>query len=325
MRVYKEIDIAEACAPFEVADWIYLGRIPELIPDDYGSDVRTNIRALTEEMSIKTEDYTRSELAAYGIHVDMGFYWDATSDISAEVYFKRDFDSERGEWVEFQGPPPPDYFPRKFLVDDINEKMRAPREQAQLETLLALMGGKLVAYGFKIPEGWEWEDGEPAHPKEGALDSWLDLFERAKVEPIPSSFWRNIPDIWEYGGGIAHPPSFIGCWVSTLDVFRLFPQPKLTALPLNLDLYADCGVVIESQGTSSLRPVPSGKGRKPKGDGVLQKAIVFEFKRRRDAGELPVKQEAVIVECIQWVKDALGEDIGRSTAQRHLAQINAQI
>ncbi|WP_323715661.1 hypothetical protein [Paracoccus aminovorans] len=325
MRAFKEVDIAEVCAPFEIAEWLYLGRVPEWLPDDYGIESRNSIREIANGSVLSSDYYSSRELEAYGIDVDIGLYWDARADLSATKELRQVFDIERHEWLAFQGPFPPYHFEQAALVERVEEAIRPHKERAEMRTLLALMEGSLVAHGFRVPSGWDVQDGSPVDVRNDGSDSWGDFYDRAVIEPIPSSAWRNVPEVWDYGKFEIHPPSFFGCWVSTEDVFRVFPVPQISPSPLHLAMYAHAG--IEADGPSALpSPAPlNRRGPRQKGDGLLQKAVVFEFQRRLAAGELPSKKEAVIADCIAWVKAALGEDISRSTAQRHLAHIDAQV
>lgn len=325
MRAFKEVDVAEACAPFEIAEWLYLGRVPERMPNEYGAEIRTNIREITEETVLLSDYYSSRELKAYGVDVDIGLYWDACADLSGWKEIKQVFDLEHRDLLAFQGPPPPRHFDQLALVNLVDEAMRPHKERAQIKTLLALMEGRLVASGFKIPSGWQMDDGMPVDVRDDGSDSWSDLFDRAVIEPIPSTFWQNVPEVWDYGNLEVHPPSFLGCWVPTEDVFRIFPEPDFSSSPLRLAMYADAGIEVDGSSALPMHVPPNRRGPRQKGDGVIQKAVVYEFRRRLATGELPSKKEAAIADCIAWVKTALGEDISRSTAQRHLAQIDAQI
>jgi hypothetical protein len=78
----------------------------------------------------------------------------------------------------------------------------------------------------------------------------------------------------------------------------------------------------EFQSLSTQVALRRARGRPPRGDGYLEKAVRYEFSRRKREGLLQLDQrESIWAEVDSYARDAFGEGIARETARRYLADI----
>ena len=103
--------------------------------------------------------------------------------------------------------------------------------------------------------------------------------------------------------------------VETQRAFDIFPEPQLPPKELT---FKRIGGFLHGSLESGARQFKPKRGRPKTQTGDLDKVIQNEFRRRRDAGLLPKKREAVIQEAMDWSHKILSKEISRSTAQRVL-------
>lgn len=334
IEAYRPIIVAEVCFPFEAAEWLAFGRLPEEFVTEFKvapftreyREVRKEVRALcSTEYPVGDDFYRPDELEAVGFGADYQRYVEIAS-CDEPVYLHELFhgtftDQKLGKrgLLEF-APPTPAAYENALLMERVSEAMAPLEERARLMVLLALMDGRLTAQGFAVPEGWAAdEDGVWVRDngKDGDLE---ELYSQAVARPIPQSAWRNTLDVWDIGTGIANLPGFIGAWISTEQLLEIFPQPNRQIQEFSGQRVGET-IISSSERKGRGVSTPVKRGRHKKAGGVVEKAVKNEFLRRLRAGLLPEKSESVVYECMSWAKETLEESISRTTAQRYLAAV----
>ena len=197
MLAFQLVDIPDICFFHEAAEWLALGRIPEFFPTDYGSEARSDLEALTsEEYDFSPPPYAEAEVQAVGIEASYEDYVSALYEITATTIDEY-INGAKGEAIHRQsyGPPSLQGFQLLQAREAIEEGMAPHMERASLTILLALMEGRLAAYGFKIPDGWTKEQEHWMLPPDDE-QNYRNITRSAAAEKIPASAWRGSPEVF---------------------------------------------------------------------------------------------------------------------------------
>ena len=111
-------------------------------------------------------------------------------------------------------------------------------------------------------------------------------------------------------------PSYLGCWIETKKLLEAFPRPNVAP---QVKTFRQFGGTILTEGDDfrDLQEKPR-RGRPKAGNGMVEVAVRIEFRRRAEEGQLPKKKEAIIQDCIDWIRQTFGHESSRSTVQRYL-------
>ncbi|AGT08117.1 hypothetical protein [Paracoccus aminophilus] len=319
MIVYKRTTVSEVCLPSEVADWLMVGRVPEFMPGRYGEEERTNFDFwINRDFHLIPDPTYPEELELLGIKTDYEQYIEALFGRFSSVaeLFNAD-DAHLPEHLKFrdQGPPTKQVIESIKEMERVNALIAPIRERAKLTVILALLEGRLKAYGYPLdePEAHEaWQGSD-----------WREYIAKTSAVEVPAQFWRNEEWVWSIGENEGSIPGYLAIWIKTSDALELFPKPFFEPKAISGEEH---GVFMVVDGASDHRVTkqirqPGQRGRAMKGEGAIEKAVRAEFTKRLESGALPQKSEAICQEAIEWVEWLFGEAIGRTTAQRYLKPI----
>lgn len=315
IEAYKRIEIAEVCYPYEAALWIALGRLPEALHGESDAEGRKDPHHLSQDYRPEgTEPFFLEELPSVdGVAGWMRYLnakYQSPGASSVDEYFngtgsEGDYDS-RYKGIFPQGPKDEAGFIEASYVEELEAPVWAQIERARLKVLLALMEGRLPAWGLRLSEEHEPEERE----------AW----DCARVEALPPSVWTNEPEVWSEEP--EHIRSgFVAVWTDVQTLLDVFPTPDLPPTQVSGTRVGQTFIMSPTmQGAGMQAPRPT-RGRPKAAAGAIETAVRNEFERRRKGGLLPEKREAATADCIEWVKEIFNSDIGRSTAQRYLRPV----
>ncbi|UTS79773.1 hypothetical protein [Phaeobacter piscinae] len=156
-----------------------------------------------------------------------------------------------------------------------------------------------------------------------------------EFESIPHTAWRMSDVDWDNAnlGELADDDelrdrmeAWVGVQVPFKELVTLFPSPNIEIQAASVKDYGGCLV---PDGDAALKATPpatkSAARRSAKAGNAIRTAVRNEFQRRLKGGHRPQNRESLVQDCIGWVSKTFEEEISRSTAQRYLEPLNAQI
>jgi hypothetical protein len=136
---------------------------------------------------------------------------------------------------------------------------------------------------------------------------------------VPADHWVNSAISWKESNLNNVDGKYLGATVNTLEFLALFPRPRLVPVPFSGQIFG-CAFIAdldapEIETPPQKRPRP---GAPSADERLLQKALLRVLSKRKEAGTLPEKGDAIIAAAQEWVRDQIGEELSRTTAQRYL-------
>lgn len=325
MKFFKELEVADICHPFEVAEWLALGRVPEFIHNgDYYSDDpqamearRTLGSAINGYGAFSGElVHTERELQSLDIEISFKEYIDTTfinpgySTIAeAEKSIKQN--AELAERLELQGlAERPDLKvnlsdeERRSIasIETIKIEVEHLIEMARTEVITAMVDGRLKLFGFQYPGHYMEED----------------LDENAELTSIPTNSIRISHFEWEESTLRTSESLFTMVHTNVDEMLKVFPTPRIKQVDEKVRGFGSTLISLENSGSSGpAQRLRIRKNNQPSISEVIRK----EFERRYPRGASTKKKEAIYVEAIEWSTSVLGHTPGRSSVQRYLATL----
>jgi hypothetical protein len=317
LTFYKETETAEVCHPFEAAEWIALGRVPEFFFDGRDGEARTDLRAEANGFVIDPHvTPTPTELAAWGVEVDYQDYLDAKFsspgfDSIAEAEAAIVENKARLEGLEIEPLSSAAYYRTSLdeddrrlieLVESSEAQIRYQIELARVSVIKEMMSGNLVTSGFRF----KIREGE------------FDLDDDAEIEVIEPQRIRLSSMDWDENTLRTSSAHFSLVHFDTSDVFRIFPRPEIAQKRISGEV-AGSTLILAKEGQRAPTARQRVQTRQNRRDiaGIVSK----EFERRGRKGLLPDKREAIYAEAIEWTNDVLGQKSSRSSMQRYLTEV----
>ena len=336
MRLFAEVELPETCYFSEAALWVSLGRVPladwELLKvgKDYKPVEHRKNPDLTWDGAISQpyDFISAAEFRALGISVDYPRYEEAAAgtDWKSGADLMREFE-EREARFAVQHDARAETEELKALRLEMRREAEENAEKADwaraieepFEPLIdrgrvaifeALSKGELRSHGWLYFSDKEMEENEGDGPLDGPPGRFVD---------IPPERWALRYIDWEQSALRRKEMNYFCVQVLTQDLLDRFPEPLIRSETVSGSVY---GGTLVSLGDGLVSPpLQQRKGRRRKGDGLVEKAMVAEFKRRAEMRQLPSKKEAVLQEACQWAEAVLGEAVSRSAAQRYLRPV----
>lgn len=345
MRLFTEVELPETCYVSEAALWVSLGRAPTVNwhwepdgDDEYryvdgrvargtvwdGGTVDFNHPIQPSEfqsMGIEV-DYTRYEIASTGIYGMRGAEILEESRVVQEIFDRAPPHHKEGLVL---------YENLEAIANDLKRREQEQREretkakeadwakivEQPFEALLdrgqskvfeALSLGKIGATGWQFLPDRLTDEPDLANNQLGPLGHIVD---------VPSDAWTYRHFDWKTCSLQSTIGSFDAVQVSVSDMLAIFPIPLID--PKDISGTVSGGTIILSGKYAGSRPAQRTKrGRPQRGEGVLKLAMLNEFDRRLEAGQLPDKKEAILEEAMQWAADVLLQTVPRTTARYYL-------
>jgi hypothetical protein len=185
------------------------------------------------------------------------------------------------------------------FVVELESQFQFAIDRAFAQVFEALASGKLAS------EGWSFatEDDENCQPN---------------LEPIKSELWTLKKFVLGSDFLATRSGNFHAVQVKLEDAIAGFPAPNVQGRTKTCLVVGD-SVIFE--GEEAVTPPRKSVGRPQRGNFSAMDVIQRVFSEKRRKNELPEKKEAVIQEAIEFARDILGEEIGRSTIQGYLKNV----
>lgn len=307
MKFFSQVFPSDYCFLNEAAFWVAFGRLPEFELVEDGVDFRRSkeliLQGEVDDRCIFIEEYFKS----------------AGMDIEYESYSKwllgdpgynslDEFDEMRHKFSLMFGDA-------MEGIDQFNDESRSRVEKienwetplhflldkSRISLLPYLMDGRIACEGWV--ELWS-EDGEQVVGGD--------------FQPIPATAWRPFNMNWEENSLQARDCEYKAIQAKTADLLHYFPSPPTVSKEASGVLFGN--LFIADVATDSTDQPLRKKGRPSKTydvGTVLQNVFMAKLK----SGSLGDQKEAIVQEAIEWAKKMMGQDIARSTAQRHLLPV----
>lgn len=332
MELFIRAEVPEYCYIHEAAYWIAFCTVPEIHHLEDGRDARDdtdNHLDLFESCTSPTFfpiagivsrflSGADAEHFARNLNITLG---------ASEAEILEQINRLKGlkDQIDFESDEPQ----HKIFIANLKEseaELSAAREISNtissLEQLVEIASSKLFG---ALAQGRITARGVAHWP---ATSGKYDVI-NGEFREIPSALWRMKDVDWRkanLGLDQEGSPLFIGVQVAFRDLLKLFPEPDFETTLLTVRDFGGCLVSDAQPLKSASEYAIKNSARKPeKVNILLATAIKNEFSQRIKLGYRPENREQIIQECIVWVKKTFERGISRSTAQRHLAQLNAQI
>jgi len=326
LRIFQEVPLPPTCYLAEVALWVALGRVPQILTkeslfgEDYSDgDPRTSRAALDEDEEILAFDsgFSQAELEHLGIEVDLNHYSATKNLLSLKVpHLRKPTGAEAVEAYEFFESALADLGsgsdPRRVVattnvlkeavdwVNSIDAQADAAVDIARAEVFRSLVKGELRAVGWRVAPGESTGADTP-------------------LVPVLPAHWTLRSFDWDESELRHSSGSYYAVQVSTSEMMSVFPRPQCEPRPKTLDVYPGC-ILMEDDGSGSQLPRVQ-RGRPAKGGGLIRDAVLNFFTDKASRGELPEKSEALAQEMMDFVSLVFKTTLGRSTAQRYIKML----
>lgn len=181
-------------------------------------------------------------------------------------------------------------------------------DQARASLFQALASGRLPA------KGWE-DDDEKIRQGKQPFGVWVS---------VPRSMWSLLHFDWNTNTLKTPNGELLGVQVDTDALLELYPAPQIEGREVAARIHCNCLIwevdndAPSENGTATLK---RSRGRPPKANGMIRDGVKNWFTAKIRQGGAPPNKEALVQDCIHFVKLVFGETISRSTAQEYLSPI----
>lgn len=321
VEFFKRIELPSHMLISELVSWIALGRVPEVGLDKFKLgfdnyeyvDWRRNPEHVYNDWASETwGPFSQAEFSILDMEIDFDEYvnmWATVGEQTSEDILLRfneltEHLSKAGvqkssEWYDDE---------KNTASEDakVAENLRAL--EAPFQQLIDRAFSKVfnvLSSGALKSEAWIFanRDDEESEP-------WLD--------PVPTNIWTfrdfdlNTCDL------VSGKIRYASIQVLVTEAMTLFPTPEPVLKAGSGSVIGDTLMLSTGRASALVRrPV----GRPPKGTATARDVTQRIFRQKLLRGELPEKKEAQIQEVVDFVQEAFGEKVARSTAQSYLKGI----
>lgn len=317
---YKAAQLSEVCYIFEVAEWIALGRLPEVTFGSDGQEARKSPRMHEDnfEPTIENELYLDSDEVAFFLpKLNAADYFAALGKSGGPEADKTVEEIDR-EFSLPDGITDPEIlegiarerasrleqaeYARRFL--SISKPVCRLVDQARAKTFLALSDGSLKAKGFILnvneEDGCQYCETVEIRPEEWNLDG-ID---------------------WDLASTGQSTNEVRCAYVSTNEMLSIFPPSDLLGTPIAGKVFGSTFIpdsAADTKHATSNTNFQMRRGRPKIAGGLAETACCNEYRRLENAGGLYGKKDANLQKMIDWAKEILEREVSRSTMQRWIA------
>lgn len=320
----------------EAARWIALGRLPHEIWDsvnvgdgsfDFVEHRRNEAEVWDGEFYEEIDYILSSEFSAMDIEVDYRRYeaaasgrkWMTGQQLIDEVderilRFSRILEAAKREVTpEVHAHNDSERATARKDASELDwarrtdEPFEALKFLGQAKLFEALLTGKIKSEGFALFTEQEMEINSGDGPRNGVPGEFIE---------IPPSEWVSNSINWHNSSLNRPKRTYKAAQVNTEDIIKCFPNPLIP--PARHEGLSFGETFISSSKGEPHESTARSRGRPKKSDGNLEKFLLHEFVRRRDAGELPSKREAIYQAAMEWAEAVAGIPLSRTAAQKYL-------
>lgn len=213
-------------------------------------------------------------------------------------------------------------FETEFTFEAAEEAAWREKVDAPLDVLYDLACAKvfsLFSTGVLKLRGWRFLTPEEIEtlPEDEPARDYEGMYVPLRPQDIRLSLvnWKE-SEVEDGNGNV----QFRGILLSTSDLLACFTEPAICGRPMNVTNFG-ASLIATGEGKQVIPTAAPRRGRRKKADGMLEKALLAEFRRRQSSDDLPTKKEAVYAEAEAWVRENLGEQVSRSSIQRILVPL----
>lgn len=315
MRYFREVDVAKVCYAYEAVEWIVLGRVPEFVSDDAGSEIRGNYIAFLNEFRLEADPLTEAEFKSFGGTMKYGAYLDALYGLgfNHEIALPSPLTSEGiSDWQnQYHAAAEKEKEKRKLLLDEELAGFEHEVARAKIQVMAAILQGKIKLHGY-------WAETEEAFH----IGAEATELENAIIPPAlisPNNFnWEDhtlsinarLPN--GRSGG-----AFFLVTMDTEEMLRVFDPPTGQQHTFRV---VNGNALLEAASTTNEPLSTRPRGRPPKST-WLRDGMRDWYQEQCRAGLLGKgKLEADLAAAAAWAK-ASGHDIARSSVQTYLRDL----
>lgn len=313
MKYYRELDISKVSFFEESVLWLILGELPEAFYGESGEEARTNLEDIQNEHSLGSNFFEENDYEVLGVEVNFKRYNLAAYDypgFSTVAGFREHYSRMKNSGHVGFGDISDSELAEVEYVETIDQLVAAKLDVGRIKLLDQLLCSNLTAYGFI------------SYKQHSDEDEYFDSIdwdpEKIELSQIPASDWSINGFDQNADVLLTNDKSYFRVHFNTGDLLKVFPDPLCkghvaTGKVHGRSLILDVGPGFSNTNRSSL----SKRTAKNKNIRVLTK----EFSRRKKAGELGKKREAVYAEAIEWADNILDWNVSRTSVQRYLEKI----
>lgn len=301
-------EVAARCFISEALMWIAFQRLPLRYYGEHEEDGRLNFENSEGlEPSIVEEPVTDAECERVGLPPNPEY-----KDFEAGVFHRRPDDIRR--LLEIDGIPDASRrqlkrdlekaVPFQEKLDEWTSDFDMFMEAPKAKVFLALREGELKASGMELPR--PTIAGSHEHYEAEGWNGWDD----SQWSEIDSEFWTMGGLNWADCTAEGRLSAYAMIIVDVDQLLAKFP-PALEPSRSAVVKIGDTLVLTQDEEGAKTR---SRRGR----PAYLWDEFFLEVTKRLQAGSLPAKQEAFIVEMQEWCSTAWGREVARSTVLQKL-------
>lgn len=306
---------------FDVANWIAFGWIPEqgyrfdrdAIVDMEGAQWDARFWLSIDEIATLLPDVPLDEY----LHLREISGTDTPQDVQSDI----DEPKMRDWRMRTLRDPDADQQLLEFFVkreDDLRQKLEAAQQirkfhtpldrafdRAKIDVLRALMDGQVIGTGLleSGSDDTEWHAGD--------------------FQSIRPDDWTLAGVDWNKSNLEIDGGKYLAVSVPLADCLRIFPSTMVAPRRISGTLHG--GTFIPDESEEDLPIASRHRGRPRLGEGFAETAVLNAMRIKRRQGELPTKREAILAEATGWHQAHFGKHLPRSTAQRFLAPLFAEM